>query len=180
MRSVVLLFLFPVLGCLAAPALGDVLRLDPVQSAVCPADSTGITKVALQFDLSGIRSGENRQIEEAILDWTVAAMDDETDYVCVAYRITSGWTEAGVTSNGAPESLAEAAAEWTFGPADYDALGMGMVRFYLEDLVEAWVAGEAENHGVLIEVPGLTAEGVSAAFGHATLIVRYGFRPSGR
>ena len=82
----------------------EVLILTPTQSAVCPADESGVTKVVLQFDLSGITGGEGRQIDQALLEWVVTGMPSPSTTpsaarpsVSIARWMTrpgSGWREA--------------------------------------------------------------------------------------
>ena len=160
----------------AAAARADVLRVSASNAVVSPADGSGITKVVLEFDVSGMREGANRRIEEATLDWQLPAMQSETRYSFKCFAATESWTETGVGENGSPTREADPRAEWDFEAADYERIGEGLIRFYVRDLINEWESGSTPNHGLVIELPGISRAGLSGELEGAVLTVRYGFR----
>ena len=167
-----------VAGLLALAPLAvqaEVLTIVPVKAVVCPADESGVTKVALQFDFSGIRSGEGRQIDQALLEWRVTGMasDAYTEYVLIP--VAAAWSEAGVAGGSAPAMAEVASDTWGFSLLDYERNQGGLLRFDILHLVHDWLSGEATNHGVIIATEDLGREGLSNQLDRIRLTVRYGF-----
>jgi hypothetical protein len=161
---------------LAAPsAQAEVLTLTATQAVVLPASDVAPARVALQFDLSGLATGEGRRIDSAVLDWSLSCVSSEATSLFAVYAATAAWTSTAVGS-GAAVSIDEApAAEWDITPLDHERNGGGFVRFDLTELVRQWAEGERSNHGVLIATPDLSETTLGNGLAAPRLVVRYGF-----
>jgi hypothetical protein len=167
------------LGLLVAMTLplaaqADVLKLQPVKAVVLPADRSGLTRIALEFDFRGMRSGEGRRIDEAFLDWRVDGVPSDRHSEYEVYPITETWTAAGAAAGSAIATAADPAAFWEIEPLDYQRNGGGFIRLDLIDLVRGWV-GEESNFGVLITTADVSRQAIADQLGKAVLTVRYGF-----
>lgn len=157
-------------------ASADVLTLAPAKVAVLPADQSGVTRVALEFDLSGLREGSGREINQAILGWEVPGISRETVAEFLVYEMDTAWDEEGVAAGLAQVSHREEEADvWDFHPRDYDRLGRGVIRLRLRDAVEGWANGRTANHGVLVVAGNIGREALSGALAGVRLHVWYGF-----
>lgn len=76
--------------------LADVLEVSPAEIVALSADSTGVYRVALRFDLSGMREGEGRKIDGALLQWAADGLTKDETYGFTAYAAGSPWTTSGV------------------------------------------------------------------------------------
>lgn len=168
------------LGLLAAVSLplvacADVLTAQPVKAVVLPADESGLTRVALQFDVSGIRSGDHRQIHRAFLEWKVNGVPSDRHSEYTLFPVTAAWTEAGV-AGGTPVSIAEdATASWDIDPLDYQRNAGGFIRLDVTDLARDWADGVGPNYGFVVVSTDLSREGLADQLSQAELTVRYGF-----
>lgn len=158
----------------------DVATLSPSQAVVLPDDGSGLTKVAVQFDFAGLRTGEGRQIDEARLDWKPSGISSNHDTFYAAYAAGVSWTVSTAASSGIGniESNAEPAAEWEFTSEDYYRNGGGFVRFDLRELVSGWADGTIANYGVVITTDDVNRSSAIASLPGALLTVRYGFARS--
>jgi hypothetical protein len=163
------------LGCAAVLLCGisiaeaDVVTLTADQSAVVTAPGVEDTRVALQFDLSGVSGA---RVDLAILEWPVAGMPSEamTEYRLVP--ITASWTEAGLVA--AAPGLAETdAGWWAFTPRDYEVNGGGLVRFDVTALVSEWASGRTANHGLAVVTSDLDRETVTGQLENVKLTITY-------
>lgn len=158
------------------PARGDLLSVAPLKSAMLPAQSDGATRVAFQFDLSALRSGEGRRIEAAILEWTVDGISDSEVSEFVAYPIEAPWTASGVAARTLKTVVGpDAAASWEITPVDHDRGLGGLIRLDVSKLVGRWAGGESSNYGVVVSSAGLSAEGLASQLSSARLTIYYGF-----
>ncbi len=154
---------------LSAPAAvhADMLSVAPSQTMVLPDDQTGTARVALLFDLSGLRAGEGRRVDEALIDWTISGVPSGSSSTYSLFPATAAW-------NGSSVSIAEDPVEvWDIEPLEVERNG-GLVRFSLRDLASDWAEG-GSNYGVVITTPDVTAQTLAAQMLDARLIVRYGF-----
>jgi hypothetical protein len=159
----------------AGTASAEVLEVAPTAATVYVAQGTGVTTAVLRFDLSGLAEGEGRVIDEALLDWPLTGLSGESRYSIEAFPVTTAWTPEGVSAT-APPSIGEAvAADWDIEPGEISGEGGALVRLNLKGLVDAW-AGEGTNCGIVILLPGLSANGIMSQLQEAKLTVRYGFR----
>jgi hypothetical protein len=165
------------IGLLVAPlaSQADVLELTPSRAVVLPADESGLTRIALVYDVSGLRTGEGRRIDEALLDWSVVGVpsDEESEYF--AYALTASWTVEDARSGQAVAAAEEAAARWEVTPPDYERNGKGFVRLDLISLMRDWAEGRATNFGILVATESVTREAFATQLQGAKLTVRYGF-----
>jgi hypothetical protein len=160
-----------------AAVQAEILEVAPTKAVVLPADESGLTKVLLQFDLSGLQEGSGRVVDEALLDWSVAGVPSEEMSEYAAYQVTSAWTEQGVGSGSLPSVGEGAVTNWEFTPADYDANDGGFLRFNLKGLTRDWAAGTSANYGVMVVTDAVSRATLSSQMENARLTVRYGFRP---
>ncbi|MGK3966183.1 DNRLRE domain-containing protein [Sorangium sp. So ce1667] len=115
---------------------------------VSPTLSTGTSAAGgnrrslLRFDLSGVPSGAS--VVSASL--SVSQLYKTIDSTVRVHRVTSAWEESAVTWSSLGEAFDPAiAASFTTGG------GSGFRSSDITELARAWVSGEAENHGVLLE-----------------------------
>jgi hypothetical protein len=154
----------------------DVHKGLPTQAVILPADDSGVTKVAFLFDVSGLRSGDNRKIEEALLDWTLTGTSEEEVMEYSAYPVSAAWTEAGVAAGTVPGTSETAVAQWLLRPQPAGKKGAGLVRLDLTELVTAWTEGTQANRGVVVATTALDVQALANQLDKATLTIRYGFR----
>ncbi len=150
-------------------ASADVLELEPVEARVLPADGSGLTKVALRFDLSGMREGKGRRIYDALLDWRVTGVSGENPSEFTAHAATSSWSVAG----DSPDVAEDPVAGWDVIPDSKRA--DQLVRLDLRGLVEAWSEGKSSNYGIVVVTPNLSTTAVSTQLAKAKLTIRYSF-----
>lgn len=168
----VLTFMIMLYGFSASQA--DVLSVQPSKAVVLPSDGTGTTRIALQFDVSGMRPGENRVIDDALLDWQVDGVPANRRSEYKAHLITTAWT-VGATVIDASEGEI---ASWDILPRDFERNGGGFVRFDLREAVTAWAQSPRNNVGVLIVTRDVKRAHFLTILESAVLTVRYGFRPT--
>ncbi|MGK4007335.1 DNRLRE domain-containing protein [Sorangium sp. So ce1036] len=102
----------------------------------------GNRRSLLRFDLSGVPAGAS--VVSASL--SLHQIYRTTDSTVRVHRVTSAWEEPTVTWSSAADAFDPAvAASFTAGG------GSGFRSSDLTELARAWVSGEAENHGVLLE-----------------------------
>ena len=167
-----------VAALLGAPGASraDVLKAAPVEAVLLPDEGDGAIRVAFLFDLSGLRSGENRRIDEALLDWWLTGTSEEAVSEFTAYPVAESWTETSVAQGTAPDLQEQRAATWDVFPTAPERGGERLVRLDLTELVNAWAAGATANHGVVVTTAGLSRATAGAQLAKATLTIRYGFR----
>jgi len=161
--------------CGVAPGMvsADVLTVAPSQSVVLPADESGVTKVAVQFDLSGMQEGEGRRVDIAMLEWTPSGVPSNAFTEYAAYAATQAWSSASAVET-APSVSETAAAEWEIDPADYAESG-GFIRFNVTSVVSGWHDSPGSNHGLVLEMGKLDDEALASALEQIRLVVHYGF-----
>jgi hypothetical protein len=169
-RLVMSLFVVTLIALMPALAGAEVLNLAPVSSRVLPADESGMTKVVLKFDLSGMREGQGRRVFVANLNWEVTGLPTEEISEIVAYAATSAWTPTGE----APAVSEDKAGSWHIMPGS-DAAQEGLVRLDLDNLVDGWANGSAANYGLVLGIPDMSAESLASQLANARLEVRYSF-----
>jgi len=157
-------------------ARGDVYTVAPVEAVVLPGAGGGPVQVAFRFDLSGLRSGENRRIDEALLDWWLTGMSKETVSAFSAYAVTGTWSEASVEGGAAPVLEENSASGWDVFPASPELDGRKLARLDLTELVNAWATGAKANYGVVVATTDMSREALLGQLARAKLTVRYGFR----
>lgn len=161
---------------LIAVARADVYHGVAVQAVLLPEDESGSTKVAFQFDFSTMRTGENRQIEEALLDWKLSGVSEKDMMSFVAYPVTQSWTNASVGGGDVPAVGKEAVADWQIGPSMTMPDGGKLARLDLTEMVRSWTIGAVQNYGVVVASPDMDRATIASQFQNAKLVVRYGFR----
>lgn len=161
-----------VILALGTPVIADAdeVSLTPAQAIVLPDDHSGISRVALLFDLSSLREGEGRIVDEALIDWTVSGVPSENPSSYSVYPITSFWTGAS-TSISVTEDPTET---WEIEPEEFARNG-GLIRFTVTELVSGWASGKSNNYGVVMTTEDVSREALSAQIMNARLVVRYGF-----
>jgi hypothetical protein len=157
-------------------ARADVYQGAPIQAVLLPADGSGIANVAFLFDLSSLRAGDNRHIEEALLDWRVTGLPEEGLPEFVVYPITSPWTQASVLGGAAPSVQQERVSDWQINPLAPENADGKLVRLDLTELAGSWAAGTKANYGVIVAVPGISSKVLGDQLAKAQLTIRYGFR----
>ena len=168
---------FVVLSLAVGLAAADEAVLAPSQATVLPSDASGLTRIVLQYDLSGLRSGEGRQIDAALLDWHLTGVSASHDSEFQAFAATVSWTAANAANSGVGQiaSNAEPVSEWEFTTEDYDRNDGGFVRFNFRSLATAWADETLPNYGVVITTDDVNRANALASLPSAILTVRYGF-----
>ncbi|MAG32028.1 MAG: hypothetical protein CL908_14190 [Deltaproteobacteria bacterium] len=116
-------------------------------------DSGDRMRTLLEFDLSSLPS--NVTVTSAVASLWVSGKDDPGDPVTV-HRVTKNWAENGARWKNAAEDF-DSTVEASFAPTQED-------RFYTFDiasLVEKWLDGTHQNHGVMLIA---TSSGTEAKF----------------
>lgn len=157
------------------PAVADVLEVSPQQVTVLPQGGLEQTRIAVQFDLSGLKDGDGRQIEEAFLVWRLTEANPEATMEFQANAITGGWTESGAAAGATITTAPDPESYWDIQPIDNERNGTGFVRLDVGALVAAWASGEKDNFGVLITTSDVTRGEAGRQLGTLVLTVRYGF-----
>jgi hypothetical protein len=147
----------------------------PSEAVMVPDDATGVTKVVFLFDLSGLRQGDNRHIEEALLDWRVAGVGTDYPALFAAYPVTDAWTKASVEGGTAPATAELMASDWHVSLGTEPAEGR-LVRLELTELVGSWASGATANYGVVVSTSALQAKTLATQLANVQLTIRYGFR----
>ena len=175
MKTTCILLAFGLLlGLCASTVMADVLRVTPSQAVVVSSTGDGLTRVALQFDLSGMRSGSGRKVVWAYLEWQVTnAGSGEKAFA--AFPITSSWSASQAASRADAVAYSETSiSAWELTQGEQDRLGCA-VRLNAKSLVSDWLGGVTTNNGLLIttrEIPGST---LASQLENATLVIGYGF-----
>jgi len=169
------LFVAGSLALLVSTARADVLTLSPVKTAVLPDDGSGLTRMALQFDLSGIRQGEGRRIDNAILEWEVGDNTRTETGAFSVQEIANPWDPQSITEGvTAPTVQSKIMDRWHITPWLREHRG-GLVRLDLQEVANRWMSGASGNFGVLVTTPMLTQASGAQLISNARLVVYYGF-----
>lgn len=158
---------------LASVARADVLKVAPESAVVLPADDSGVTRVALTFDLSGMRSGTGRQIVIATIDWPIEGMTVQDDAEFSVHRVTAGWSATSVGSGETSVSYEETPSSVEQMDEDTCTAVGGLLRLRATKLVEDWIATPSENYGVIVTLEGATFQQLAEKLDAAELDVRY-------
>lgn len=146
--------------------------LAPTTSVILPSDGSGLTKVAMTFDLSKLAQDSSVELQTAVLDWPMAGLTGEEATTCEAHAITSSWSPSGVSSGQALDVAAEPAAIWEMDTLAYSRLG-GFVRLDVKKLVGDWLANPSQNFGVVIVFKDLTSQDLSGRTDSPRLRIGY-------
>ena len=155
----------------------DVLTVSPSEVAVLPSNGDGFARIALLFDLSTMRNGVGRRIDNANIEWTLNGLPGDRETEFSVREITGQW-DAEKVGNGVEEvSIPDQAADkWPITPRSYESIG-GFVRLDLETVVRQWTSGVTANYGVLVATDALDRDAIQLEVQNVKLVVRYGFRP---
>lgn len=147
--------------------------LAPTTSVILPSDGSGVTKVAMTFDLSELAEDSSVELQTAVLDWPMAGLTGAEATTCEAHEITSSWNPSGVSSGQATlDVAAEPAAVWEMDTLAYSRLG-GFVRLGVKRLVSDWLASPSQNFGVVIVFKNLTSEDLNGRTASPRLRIGY-------
>lgn len=163
------------LGLTMRQAGADILKVAPVQAVVLPAQEGGLTRVALQFDLSTMRSGGGRTVVWAYVEWGIEnAETNQKEFS--AYPILAPWTAEQVAVS--PEALlssTDEAAHWMLTPQEQET-GECLLRLHLKNVVGDWASGRTNNYGLVVATPDIPGAVLSDQLANARLVVGYTFR----
>lgn len=154
-------------------ARGDELVIKPSVAQVV-LDASKSTKVLLLFDISGLRAGEGRSIDNAFVDWRISGVPSDRRSEYKAYVMVSSWDTA--TMFGVNESEEHELATWTIWPQNYERNQGGVVRLDVRDAVVQWSSGSRANFGILVSTLDVSRAVIGQQLEHATLTITYGFR----
>jgi hypothetical protein len=149
----------------------DVIVLDPIQGTVLPADSTGLTRVAVYFDSAPLDS--SMQVEEAALLWNLDGEPLDAVYDFSVYELLGSIAAEGTGAGPIPADLNASLDSWLVGPQTNEENQTVIVRLGLKNLVQAWAKGLRPNYGVLVETPNVAGEVFSSQLPHAKLKIWY-------
>ena len=153
------------------------MTLEPSVLLVLAADESGLAKVAVRFDLSGLPEAENRQINHAFLEWHPAGTTPDGETALRSFevqRIVASWSntpQSTVTVSATPEAV------WDITAGEYERDEESYVRLDVTDALRAWNDEGADSFGYLISTAALTRNNAVAAAGGVVLRVSYGCRP---
>jgi hypothetical protein len=152
-------------------ASADVVVLEGAQGTVLPADSTGLTRVALHFDSAPLDS--SMKVEEAALLWNLDGQPLDAVYDFSVYELLGSLSADSTGNVVIPADLNASLDSWLVGPQTNEENQTVIVRLGLKNLVQAWAKGLKANYGVLVETPNVTREVFSAQLPHAQLKIWY-------
>ena len=174
-RMLYLLLLLSMCFLIPKEVRADLLVASPAKAVVLPDDGSGVTKMALQFDLSGMRSGEGRRIDNAILEWVVGENTREQHGSFSVQEITTQWdAQAVVLGTTIPVAADPIMDRWHITPWLREHRG-GLVRLDLEDVTRRWTANTTPNLGVLVTTTMMDPRVAAGLIGDIRLIIYYGF-----
>ena len=175
MKATSILFAVCVFLALGASfSRGDVLRASPSQAAVLVSSGDGTTRVALQFDLSGLRSGTGRKIVWAYLEWPITNAG-AGEKAFAALPITGSWTASQASSRAGSVSYSESpVSDWGLTQDEQDRLGC-LVRLNAKDLVSGWTSGLTTNYGLVVTTREISGSTLAGQLENARLVVGYAF-----
>jgi hypothetical protein len=177
MRALTVSFVV-VMGLSAGSVCAEVLQAAPAQSTLLPDDESGWAQVALQFDLSGMRHGNGREIAWAYLEWTIEGVASDTRSEFVIHKITGPWDAAEAASGQISVTYnTEPLDEWSIEPRDYEQIG-GLVRLDLGAVAGDWAAGTG-NFGILLATRDVSRQTLGSQLTNARLVVVYRLSTSG-
>jgi hypothetical protein len=152
------------------------LTLASSRSVVPPADSSGVTTVALDFDVSPLVGTDGLRIQHAFLEWSVEGADARNVPEFTVREVTGAWDAADVGAGRAAVSASDAYLDsWTIDQVDYDKNGP-FVRLELTDVVQAWVSDTRTNHGLLLSVVGVDRSKLIGQVAEVQLVIWYTYR----
>ena len=164
--------LFVVVG---TGACADVLSVAPTKVVVLPMDGSGVSRVALQFDLAGLRQGEGRRIDNAYLEWTVNGVPADRRTEFWAQEVVQDWIPELVVSGQSLIAVRDESLDrWPITPRSYQRNG-ALVRLNLDSLVANWTSGQTLDHGVLLATDAVSSDVMSSQLTNVRLVVLYGF-----
>jgi len=171
---------FALISAMLLGAMGvceaDVLQAAPQDVALLPDDGSGVTRIVFLFDLSKLRTGDNRRIEEALLDWRVNGLSSDELSEFSAYKVQTTWTSTAVKSGTAPTFEGQSTADWQVKSTVPETADGKLVRLDLTKLVDRWASGVEPNYGTIVATSALPSKLLASQIGKAQLTIRYGFR----
>jgi hypothetical protein len=174
-RTCLLIIGFLGVLCISSKAEADVYKGVPKEAVVLPDDGSGVTRVGLFFDLSSLRSGENRRIAEAVLDWRVSGLGAEELPQFGAYQVTESWSRTSVNTGSLPTLASEMIADGQVSSLVLETSEGKFLRLDMTGIVRQWAAGTTTNYGLVLATSDLGAKALSPQLGKIQLTVRYGF-----
>ena len=175
MKKLMILAVAVLVTIFVSPGYADVIALSPSQVAVTE-DGNGNAQVAVQFDLGGLRSGEGRRIESAILDWSLTGVSAEEEAGFAAHPVTAAWDGGEIEQELAELSVGEVeAGSWVITPAEHESGLGGVVRMNITGTVAGWASDPSSNHGIVITTSALATGELAEQVSGLRLIVAYGF-----
>lgn len=175
MRIISLVSVGLVLAILPSTTSADVLKAAPNKAVVFPADGSGVAKVALIYDLSGLRTGNGREIFQALLDWPLSGVPSKQRSEFFIYSVSSAWTVQDISAGKLPSLSEKALSTWDIEPMDVERNAGGFVRFNVLELVKEWLSGATPNFGVVITTKDLKGSTLANQLSEGKLTIRYGF-----
>jgi hypothetical protein len=175
MKAIMCLVVGLALSLLGGYAGAEVLEVAPSEAAVAASGGDGWTRVALKFDLSGMREGTGRRVVRAHLEWAITGVPSDEMSAYYAHEITETWTLSGVEASAANLSYGEVpAGKWEIAPLDYTRNG-GFVRLDVTSLVEAWASEGKQNNGLALLTQDGSAGTLTSQLGNPRLVIGYSF-----
>lgn len=146
------------------------------KEALAISDNSALSKAALVFDLTTLRAGGNRRIEEAILDWWVSGIAPDSAPVVFAYPIIASWTKSAVQGGASLVVGEESVANYQVNDLIPDTGNGRLIRLDITTLVSEWAEGSKDNYGIVIATEGVNVRDLGSQLDKAHLTIRYGFR----
>jgi hypothetical protein len=163
------------LAVLTQVAGADVLRRQG-EAWVLPEDGSGVAKVAVRFDLSGLREGSGLTVVSASVNWDIPGMPAEARSEFQVYRLEGSWGPLGPSALDVIEALDKGAeVVKSVYPQDHVRVGRRTVRLSVTDLTQEVLNSRGSTLNILVASPTLSRQGFTDALGSVHFTIRYGF-----
>ena len=160
---------------LVASVSADVLEV-PATAVVLPDDGSGVSRIALQFDLSGMRSGRGRVVQSAAILWEIPSLAANRKAGFAAYRLTASWGVFGPDALSVVRALEEAPeATVELFPQDMSRSGRKMMKLLVTDLARERVDLSTADLSVIVTSREVIRRTILGELSGIRLRVRYGF-----
>ncbi len=160
---------------LSTVAVADVVQR-PAEGVVLPEDGSGFAKVALRFDLAGLREGAGRTVQSAVVDWEIPTMPAEEESKFLVYRLSRAWGPLGPASLDVIAALDNGADDIrSVFPQDHARVGRRVVRIIVTDLAREVLDLNGTSLSILVSSPSVSRLAFSQGLANVHLTIRYGF-----
>jgi len=175
MRAKTLTIMLAILGIflVGEKARADVLTISPENTAIMAAEGDDWTRVALEFDVSGMELGEGKGVLWAYLEWPIID-NSPGEKEFFAFPIVASWSpEQATSASGSVVRDADPVADWLLSSELKQEIG-SVLRLDLRYLVSDWGSGVRGNYGIVVAVANIPSGVLESQLGNARLVVGFG------